>query len=95
MWYVVVYCVYVYAFNHALYTFFSAARDGASGQCEIPKDSRYPDCPSKVDVSSHVLLKDVDGVVQVSLCPLAPDDSPGCNIRCVVCSSQHTAQGLA
>ncbi|KAI1896719.1 hypothetical protein AGOR_G00097700 [Albula goreensis] len=24
-------------------------RDGSSGQCEIPKDPHYPDCPSKVD----------------------------------------------
>ncbi|KAJ8363585.1 hypothetical protein SKAU_G00124160 [Synaphobranchus kaupii] len=24
-------------------------RDGSSGQCEVPKDPRYPDCPSKVD----------------------------------------------
>ncbi|KAG7491657.1 hypothetical protein MATL_G00006390 [Megalops atlanticus] len=26
-----------------------AVRDGSSGQCEVPKDPRYPDCPSKVD----------------------------------------------
>uniref|UniRef100_A0A4W5RPZ4 alpha-1,6-mannosyl-glycoprotein 6-beta-N-acetylglucosaminyltransferase n=1 Tax=Hucho hucho TaxID=62062 RepID=A0A4W5RPZ4_9TELE len=24
-------------------------KDGATGQCEVPKDARYPDCPSKVD----------------------------------------------
>uniref|UniRef100_A0A8C7S7K8 alpha-1,6-mannosyl-glycoprotein 6-beta-N-acetylglucosaminyltransferase n=1 Tax=Oncorhynchus mykiss TaxID=8022 RepID=A0A8C7S7K8_ONCMY len=24
-------------------------KDGATGQCEVPKDPHYPDCPSKVD----------------------------------------------
>uniref|UniRef100_A0A3P8XUC3 alpha-1,6-mannosyl-glycoprotein 6-beta-N-acetylglucosaminyltransferase n=1 Tax=Esox lucius TaxID=8010 RepID=A0A3P8XUC3_ESOLU len=24
-------------------------RDGSSGQCEVPRDPRYPDCPGKVD----------------------------------------------
>uniref|UniRef100_A0A8C7V838 alpha-1,6-mannosyl-glycoprotein 6-beta-N-acetylglucosaminyltransferase n=1 Tax=Oryzias sinensis TaxID=183150 RepID=A0A8C7V838_9TELE len=28
---------------------FSSAKDGAFGQCEIPKDPRYPDCTSKMD----------------------------------------------
>uniref|UniRef100_A0A674A3R4 alpha-1,6-mannosyl-glycoprotein 6-beta-N-acetylglucosaminyltransferase n=1 Tax=Salmo trutta TaxID=8032 RepID=A0A674A3R4_SALTR len=26
-----------------------AVRDGSSGQCEVPRDPRYPDCPGKVD----------------------------------------------
>ncbi|XP_030208543.1 alpha-1,6-mannosylglycoprotein 6-beta-N-acetylglucosaminyltransferase B [Gadus morhua] len=26
-----------------------AMRDGTSGQCEVPRDPRYPDCPGKVD----------------------------------------------
>uniref|UniRef100_A0A672F3Y6 alpha-1,6-mannosyl-glycoprotein 6-beta-N-acetylglucosaminyltransferase n=1 Tax=Salarias fasciatus TaxID=181472 RepID=A0A672F3Y6_SALFA len=29
--------------------FCQGVRDGAPGQCEIPKDPRYPDCPSKMD----------------------------------------------
>ena len=28
-----------------------AVRDGTAGQCEVPRDPRYPDCPGKVDVS--------------------------------------------
>ncbi|XP_019905432.2 alpha-1,6-mannosylglycoprotein 6-beta-N-acetylglucosaminyltransferase B isoform X4 [Esox lucius] len=27
----------------------AAVRDGSSGQCEVPRDPRYPDCPGKVD----------------------------------------------
>jgi len=30
---------------------FSVVRDGASSQCEVPRDSRFPECPGKVDVS--------------------------------------------
>ncbi|XP_046900204.1 alpha-1,6-mannosylglycoprotein 6-beta-N-acetylglucosaminyltransferase B [Hypomesus transpacificus] len=26
-----------------------AVRDGTAGQCEVPRDPRYPDCPGKVD----------------------------------------------
>ncbi|CAB1344914.1 unnamed protein product [Coregonus sp. 'balchen'] len=26
-----------------------AVRDGSSGQCEVPRDPHYPDCPGKVD----------------------------------------------
>ncbi|KAM6972584.1 alpha-1,6-mannosylglycoprotein 6-beta-N-acetylglucosaminyltransferase B-like [Aplochiton taeniatus] len=26
-----------------------ALRDGTSGQCDVPRDPRYPDCPGKVD----------------------------------------------
>uniref|UniRef100_A0A4W5PC63 alpha-1,6-mannosyl-glycoprotein 6-beta-N-acetylglucosaminyltransferase n=1 Tax=Hucho hucho TaxID=62062 RepID=A0A4W5PC63_9TELE len=29
--------------------FCPTVKDGATGQCEVPKDPRYPDCPSKVD----------------------------------------------
>lgn len=36
--------------------FFSLGRDGTLGQCEVPKDPRYPDCPSKMDVSLHISL---------------------------------------
>ncbi len=32
-------------------SFSSTGRDGVTGQCEVPKDPRYPDCASKVDVS--------------------------------------------
>ncbi|CAG02677.1 unnamed protein product [Tetraodon nigroviridis] len=28
-------------------------REGIFGQCETPKDPRYPDCPSKMDVSLY------------------------------------------
>ncbi|XP_063050601.1 alpha-1,6-mannosylglycoprotein 6-beta-N-acetylglucosaminyltransferase B-like [Engraulis encrasicolus] len=27
----------------------SIVRDGSTGQCEVPRDPRYPDCPSKVE----------------------------------------------
>ncbi|XP_073689304.1 alpha-1,6-mannosylglycoprotein 6-beta-N-acetylglucosaminyltransferase B [Garra rufa] len=30
-------------------SFSSTGRDGVTGQCEVPKDPRYPDCASKVD----------------------------------------------
>jgi len=32
-------------------SFLRAGREGTLGQCEIPKDPRYPDCTSKMDVS--------------------------------------------
>ena len=31
-----------------------AVRDGTTGQCEIPRDPRYPDCPGKVEVSHTI-----------------------------------------
>ncbi|KAI2666641.1 Alpha-1,6-mannosylglycoprotein 6-beta-N-acetylglucosaminyltransferase B [Labeo rohita] len=31
-------------------------RDGVTGQCEVPKDPRYPDCASKVDMAPTALF---------------------------------------
>lgn len=42
-------------FNEGFF-FFSPVRDGVFGQCETPKDPRYPDCASKMDVSPHIWL---------------------------------------
>lgn len=45
-------CVYV-DFDKCLSSLFPPVREGIFGQCETPKDPRYPDCPSKMDVSLY------------------------------------------
>lgn len=49
--------LHVQALINALHFSFPPVKDGALGQCETPKDPRYPDCPSKMDVSLHISLK--------------------------------------
>ena len=47
-------CVCV-GFDKYLSSLFPPVREGVFGQCETPKDPRYPDCPSKMDVSLYFL----------------------------------------
>lgn len=50
-------CKCVYRSEKCTIFFFCPVKEGAYGQCEIPKDPRYPDCSSKMDVSVHISLK--------------------------------------
>lgn len=53
-WACVCVCMCV-SFDRCLSSLFPPVREGVFGQCETPKDPRYPDCPSKMDVSLLLL----------------------------------------